>query len=178
MTPLEEFRECWGKYQARLKGGMLGLKAAMPPSFATLADIYEARQDFWKDRFEDGGGWLERYHSENPQKGELVKTILLKDMHVEPFTVHAPKIGLSRTIRITCGVGAGYLVNHFYPMSAKIIPTSVAPIATIAVCGIMGYCLGLPLDSSIADTARRRTIDEFLNQLEKYRLAVETILAD
>ena len=74
------FEKRWNSFLITLKGKMLKESAKQQITCPLLnLLLYDARLS-WESDYDENGRWLKKYKEENPEKGELIQKILLKDM--------------------------------------------------------------------------------------------------
>lgn len=168
----EGFEKNWDKFRSRLQGKiMVQINKGvfnLPSLNLALADCIE----FWDSRHSEGGRWLDELEKALPDKANMVREILLKDM---------------RFAEESDGGTQNNFLQYAVPAGSAIVGFSLAKVMGAtevirAVCTIVPAAVAFPLTKNIISMAdcnkKKEMIKNYLAQLEKYRLSIESILKD
>ncbi len=171
-TDYERFEKYWKDFSDRLQGQMMTQANKGVFTFASLNLILSDCVGSWDSKYSGGGRWLDEYEKKYPQKAQMIRNILLNDMkftedsegdtkndylkYIVPLGSAAVGLGISR------GVGASNLVQ--------------------AICTISPAVVAYPVTNNILDSTKdqkmKARISNYMRQLDKYRLSIESILKD
>ena len=168
----ESFEKCWKQFAIQLQGKMMIEAKKGVVTTASFNLILASIIDFWDSRYCEGGRWLDNYEKKYPKKAELIRSILLEDMK---FKEEAKGLSNNDFLKYVVPVGsaaAGFVVS-------KIIGTSsmVQTVCTIAPA-VVAYPVTTNLLDNITSSNKKELIQIYMNQLEKYKLSIESILKD
>lgn len=171
-TDKERFEQCWNKFITRLRGQMLNTMAKQKLTYPMMKLMLADEVEFWDSRQQEGGRWLDQYEAEYPEKGALIRSILVKDISFKEESGNAPQGDSLKYILPVGGAAAGFLISHF--MGANTIVQAVSTV----VPAVAAYPIAVSVTGSNKADADKRMLQLYLDQLEKYRLSVESILLD
>lgn len=172
-TDKERFEQYWNKFITRLRGQMLNTMAKQKLTYPMMKLMLADEVEFWDSRQQEGGRWLDQYEAKYPEKGALIRTVLVKDISFREEGGNAPQGGGSlKYIMPVGGATAGFLISHFMGAS-----TVVRAVSTV-IPAIAAYPIAVSITGSNKADADKKMIQLYLDQLEKYRLSVESILLD
>lgn len=166
----EDFMKNWNKFRSRLQGKMM-LQADKGVFTLSMLNLVLAEcVEFWDSRHFEGGRWLDELEKALPEKADMVRTILLKDMR---FAEESD--GSTQNNFLQYAVPAGSAIVGF--SLAKVMGTTEV---IQAVCTIVPAAVAFPLTKNIIravdSNKKKEMIKNYLAQLEKYRLSIENIL--
>ena len=182
MNAKDEFLSNWTKFIAKLKGRLLGMSKNGELTFKAVSEIFDSEREFWLSHYEEGGRWIERFSEQDATKGEIIRNILVNDLQFSGNITPKSNVGVFRIFRIAIGVVVGVLLIRLSPdswilKSEELLKfRDLIPYFSAGISGVVFYLLGQTFDASLFDKCRYKLIDSYLNQLEKYRLSVETLL--
>lgn len=182
MSAKEEFLSNWTKFIAKLKGRLLGMSKNDELAFQVISEILDNEREFWLSHYEEGGRWIERFSEQDAAMGDVIRNIMANDLQFNGSITPKSNIGMHRILRIAIGAVVGFLLIRLSPdswvlKSKELLKfRDLIPYCSAGICGIVFYLLGQSFDVSLLDKCRYKLIDSYLNQLEKYRLSVESLL--
>lgn len=168
----DDFKKNWDKFIVRLQGQMITQARngvfTQASSHLILADCI----GFWDSRHSEGGRWLGKFEEEYPQKAEMVRNILLNDMKFEENSADDSKQGYLRYIIPVGSAAAGFAISRIAGANAVVQ----------AVCTIAPAVVAYPVADNVLhaadDNRKKEIIQNYLSQLDKYRVSIESILLD
>lgn len=167
---LECFEENWQKFITRLHGQIIIEARKQKLSFSMLKLILADHIGFWDIRQEEGGRWLDEYEAKNPEKGAMVRKILVKDMKFSDEFIKNENTDIVKYAVPVAGAVAGFAISNILG-ATKIVKAA----ATVAPA-VMSYPLVNNISSSMQKQATKEMIGFYIGQLEKYKKSVESIL--
>ncbi len=166
----ENFLKCWDKFSKNLRGKILNQTDKQNFSFHVLKLILAEAVTVWENKYDECGRWLIDYSKENPEKGELIKQILLRDMKFTEVTV---KKSNSRNAALLASVGvaaAGFGISHFLNAG------TAATVAATVLPAIAAYPTVTATTNAVNGKKESNTLDAYMNQLEKFRLSILNVI--
>lgn len=166
------FKKNWDKFVSRLQGQLItqARNGVFTPASSNL--ILADCIGFWDSRHSEGGRWLEEFEKEYPQKAEMVRNILLDDMKFEENSADDSKQEYLKYIIPVGSAAAGFAISKIAGANAIVQ----------AVCTIAPAAAAYPVASNILhaadDNRKKEMIRNYLSQLDKYRVSIESILHD
>lgn len=183
MNAKDEFLSNWEKFTAKLKGRILAMSTQKELTFQVLSETIDYERDFWTSRYEEGGRWIERFSKQNPEKGDIVRSILTHDLHFSGRVNPTSNIGMIRILRILIGIVVGFLLIKLSPdswiMKSEAFQNfqRLMPYVSAGCGGIVFYFMGLQFDTSLSTKCRRELIEAYMRQLDKFKLSVEMVFS-
>ena len=172
MTDYDYFEKYWEKFVTQLRGQMMTQAKKGIFSFASLNLILADCVGFWDSRYSEGGRWLDRYEKEHPDKAELIRDILLKDMKFQEEESGSLKKDFLKYV-----VPAGSAVAGL-----AIARVAGATTATQAICTLAPAAVAYPVTNNVVhtlnDNVKKKVIQSYMDQLNKYKKGVEGILKE
>lgn len=165
-----DFQKYWEKFSAQLRGQLMNQAKNGTLHNTTAKLALSGSVAFWDDRYAEGRKWLDRLEQEQPEKAQLVQDILLKDMgfqDLEEQKDHSPLLKYGIPVG---GAIVGFAVSRFLGSTATTQALWTAGVALVSYPAASGMA------GAVKDTAVKRTIDAYMDQLDKYRLSVEGVL--
>lgn len=165
-----KFKELWKDFVTGFKGNLITESKRQPITLVlarlALADALLS----WTSEYTINGRWLNNLIKEEPEKGELVKEILTKDVTLTEVAVPGKKPA-ALGYAVPLGAGAvGYAAAHYAALG------TVGTVCATAIPAIVAY----PLMKSYLDKSNQAettgVIDGYVRQLDKYREAVLSAL--
>ena len=171
-TDKERFEQYWNKFVTRLRGQMLNTMTKQKLTYPMMKLMLADEVEFWDSRQQEGGRWLDQYEAEHPEKGALIRSVLVNDISFKEEDNNASQGDSLKYVLPVGGAVTGFLISHFMGAS-----TVVQAISTV-VPAMAAYPVAVSITGSNKADADKRMIQLYMNQLEKYRLSVESILLD
>ena len=171
-TDKELFEKYWADFQNKLKGKLLRQFEKQECNFKLAELILSESSLGLYSEYDACGRWLKKYSAESPDKGELIRQILLEDMHFTEITSHRGYNEALNYVIPVVGAAAGFGIASV--AAADAVVKAVSTIAPAAVLYFSTKAVG----DSMKDASKRNMIDEYISQLEKYKLSVLNILSD
>lgn len=168
----DDFEKNWKKFVTRLQGQLLTQVKKGVFNMATFNLILDDCVGFWDSKHTEGGRWLDNYEKEYPQKAELIRDILLKDMKFEEGSVNSSQQGYLKYAIPAGSAAAGLIVSKLAGASPLIQ----------AACTIVPAVLAYPVSNGIAEAAdesrKKEVIRSCIEQLDKYKAGISSILQE
>ena len=167
---LTDFKKCWEKFSSQLQGQLITKAKSNTLQTASANLALSDSVSFWDDRYAEGRKWLDGLSVKNAEKAKLIEEILLDDMQFQTLAEQKSNDKL-----LKYGIPMGGAVMGF--VVSKAIGTALPGRAVLmGGMALAGCPLGKGMASASRDGAKKKMIDEYMQQLEKYRLSVERIL--
>lgn len=166
----DAFKKNWDKFITRLQGQLItqAKNGVFTPASSNL--ILADCIGFWDSRHSEGGRWLDGFEKEYPDKAERIRNILLNDMK---FKSNSSDESTQEYLRYLIPVGsaaAGFAISRIAGANAIVQ----------AVCTIAPAVVSYPVASNVlhaaGDNRKKEIIQNYLSQLDKYRVSIESIL--
>ena len=162
----QRFEQLWEQFIATFKGSLI-TEARKQHVNLTLAKILlKDAAETWTADYGVTGVWLQQ-----PKKGELVEEILTHDLTLQDVKIAPPKP--NNALKVAAPIGAGVAGLAV----AKAL--SLGTVAT-ATAGAVPAALALPIVNARMETAaakrKQRIIDAYVQQLDKYKESIKSIL--
>lgn len=167
---LEKFKANWGKFVTRLRGQMIAAAKKQKLSYPMLKLMLAEQVGFWDSRYDEGGRWLNEYESANPDKGGMIRKILVEDICFSTEYPKNPHMDILKYAVSFGGGAAGLAISH--AMGAGKFAQAVSTV----VPAVVAYPVASSLSDSVQDQWKKEMIDFYMDQLEKYKISVEGIL--
>ena len=165
-----KFQELWDDFVSSFKGILITESSKQELSFAIVKLSLSESVSTWSSEYTINGRWLYKLIQEEPEKGALVKEILTKDISLTEVKSESSNSDSLKYV-IPVGAGAiGYGVAHMAGLTT--LGTTCATLIPMAVA----YPLTTTLLSNRKDKEKGRIINGYVNQLNKYKEAVMSVL--
>lgn len=167
------FEKLWTDFLDTFKGSLINQSKTQRLSYPIVKLSFSESVLTWTSDYSLQGRWLSNLVHNYPQKGQLVKDVLTKDMSLKEVSKKNADAKLN-TINIIGPIGIGILGYA----TAKIIGLGL----TGTVCStIIPTVIAIPVVKTLSNTSKEKdvsgTINEYVGQLAKYKDAVLTILS-
>lgn len=170
-TEKEKFESLWADFTTLVKGKLITTAKKQTLSLPLAKLILSDASGSWGDEYSTYGRWLHLLAQKDPSKAELIREILLKDLCLS-------EISLPRVLPDYCnflipgmGVLAGYTASVYYNMGR------ISQVATVLLPAFLLYPAVKKFRDIQAKSAIDLTIDAYIEQLEKYKNSVISILS-
>lgn len=169
MTQKDNFERLWKDFISRLKGQILSQSKQKTLTYSYIKLLLENEVYSWDSDYEECGRWLKTYINENPRSGEMIRDILLNDMTFTEITP-AKKSDILNYVVPAIGAIAGLGISSI--LNAGII----VKIVSTVVPGAVLYPATKSVSSYINDYNNQKLIDDYIGQLDKYRLSIISVI--
>lgn len=170
-TDRERFEANWQKFTTQLRGQMMIEAKKQKLTYPMLKLMLASHVGYWDSRQKEGGRWLDAYEAANPEKGALVREILVKDMCFSEEEDSRSQTDIWKYAVPVGGAAAGFAISHALGAAA-----GVQAVATVAPA-VIGYPLAGSLSGSARERGKKELLDRYMAQLQKYKKSVESILS-
>ena len=170
-TDKERFESLWADFVTLVKGKLISTANIQTLSIPLANLILHDAASSWNSDYEINGKWLSDFKNREPQKAELVYDILLNDMKFSEIEIRKEFPNYYNYLIPTVGAIAGLGISYFSGAS-KIIQT----VSTIAPAVLL-YPAVKMFGKQQNETNKKKNIDVFMQQLEKYKNSILTILS-
>lgn len=170
-TDYKTFERLWDDFIASYKGKLIHDSNIQGLSFSLAKLLLEESCLGWITGSEMNARWLDNMYKESPQKAELIKEIIMKDISLTEISDN--NFHLNNTYKFlvpACAGVAGYTI-------AKILEFGMwgsALTTIIPVCVTHSIVKGRL--AAKRDSKKQADIDEYVRQLDKYKKAIEAVL--
>lgn len=168
---LRQFNIHWQNFITQYKGRLsLGSKA-QKITFGYVKIQLDDIMSMWSSSDTEAGKWLEKYNAVNPQKGKLLRKILLEDIKLEEIEENGSSDILAY-IAPVAGAALGYSIS--FALGAETLVK--------AASSILPAALIYPISKNVCENAKKtreeRLIEEYTAQLDKYRQSVASVISN
>lgn len=170
MQQISEFNRLWDDFMVKLKGQILKRSAEKMPSCKQLNMILEDCTLDWMTGETVCGRWFLGYESENPQKAQLIRQILLEDMR---FQECESKQAIPRAAHIVVpavGAAAGLALSRVLHAGA-VMQAASAIVPAVALSPAMKY-----VDTQLCSKNIQKLTKEYLLQMDVYYRSIISVL--
>ena len=172
MSNVTDFEKYWKKFIVKMKGALIESTKNQPLTYSvasiTLSDVAMA----WSLDYDDCGRWLAQYKQKEPRKGELVSSILTKDMQFSPIEEKKSFPEAAKLAVPAAGAALGFGISNLLGAGA------VIQIVSALVPAVLLYPAMNMVGQSINQKNQVGLMDAYLAQLDKYRLSVLTVIGE
>lgn len=172
MSTVSEFEKLWSKFTTRLQGVLINKSKAQKLTYSIADIVLSDAAVSWSLSYDECGRWMSGYIKENPAKGALIKKILTEDMRFTevPEKKNIPVAAQIAVPIVTAALGGGisYLLHA---KLAIIILSAVVP-------AVLSYPAVRSLNSSIEIKNKETLIKDYMQQLDKYKNSIVSILSN
>ena len=169
---LDRFRSDWNTFADLLRGQLIQRSKTGALSLASANLILSGAASFWESTHTAGGRWLAAYEHRFPEKGGLIRDILLSDMKFTREETAGPDLSPLQYVLPIGAAAAGFLISRGLGASPA-VQTAAALLPAAAAFPAVGSIL-----SSTTAVRQKDCIQCYMQQLDRYRMSVESILAD
>ena len=182
-TEKEKFESLWNDFSTLVKGKLIttAQKQSLTTPLAKL--ILSDAAGAWRDEYSTYGRWLQQLAKNESSKFELIKDVLINDMRFNDVelpsvlpnycdylvpTISALTYVCFLTAFCAC---AGYAISKFWELG------TIANAAFVIVPALLTYPAVKQYRKTQTETAVSKTIDSYMNQLEKFKNSILAILS-
>lgn len=172
MTDSEKFLKYWNDFIQILRQKITKDETHYF-SYGYLKMVLAEEAISWSSESEVNGRWLAEYTKKHPDQGKRILNILTKDMRFSP--VEKPNKDYASMIRSAApviGAAAGLSIVHLLH-----IPNLWIQFFSIVAPAVAAYPAGMLISDEIAERTNLQWIKTYLDQLEKYKNSVLSILS-
>lgn len=170
-TEKDRFESLWGDFIALVKGKLISTAAKQKLSTPLANLILSDATSSWNSEYDINGKWLSDLKKTNPKEAELVREILLDDIHFEEMDVKGelplyynyviPAVGACAGCAISMYLGYGKLIQA----ASTVIPAALL------------YPAVNTFRNRMKETNKDKCIEGYIAQLEKYKNSVISVLS-
>lgn len=170
MDIIQQFEKLWGDFIASFKGRLLAQSEKQEISFPLAKLILQETVLCWSSDFTTNSKWLNELLKDQPQKGRLVKEILINDLKLSEVTAEKRNPNLTK-IAVPFGSAlAGFAL-------AKILKWGLIGTAGLT---LIPAAVSLPIVNSYLQEMKHISSEEIINkyvsQLDKYKASIISVL--
>ena len=171
--PRERFEVLWEEFINKIRASVTVDFKGHKINHALMTIILNDAKSSWENRYLEAGVWFTDYIEENPEKGALIRKILIDDMRFTEVNMKNPlNSPLTAPIASIVCAAAGFGITSLFTNST-IIKTIVPTVAFAATTG--GVMLA---KKNLAPAFDKKLVEAYISQLEKYKLGIISILSD
>lgn len=141
-------------------------------TYASLKLILADCVGFWESKHSEGGRWLSDYEEKNPEKASIIEKILLDDMKFIEESSQIEERDYIKYLAAGGSAAAGLLISRYTGAS-----NWVQTVCTIAPA-VVAYPIVSNVISTLSDKQKKVLIQNYMDQLEKYKVSIQRILED
>lgn len=171
MEDLKIFEKSWQGFEKRLRMKLLkkAESSLLTRSVANLLLNDEA--SIWGTEYDEAGIWLRNIEGEDPDKGRLIRRILTEDMSLNDIEQKKEISQLLEYAVPLAGAAAGLALSSCFnaPLWAKCVSTA-AP-------AVLMYPAVKAVRQADHEKAAEETVNAYMEQLEKYRASVISVIS-
>lgn len=167
---MTDFNTIWQDFADAFKGALINESRKHKLTYPAVQLIFSEQVASWTSEYEAPGRWLIELSNREPEKGALVRDILLRDMHIEDLGEEGSRSRIWEYAVPLAAAGAGFGAARFLGLNA-LWTTCAAVAPAVVLYPVMKRTVGS------ADTRRDSSqIEDYVRQLDKYRNSVESAL--
>ena len=167
---LEQFDKNWELFITRVKGQIKKRCQGGTPSFVQMNAILKDCALDWESGDNACGRWLTNLKKEMPEKSELIRQILVEDMHFREDSTMKGMPALLKTVIPVAGAVAGMTISRVAGATTTLQLLSAAGAAVVLTPAMK------TIDQQVCDINTSKSLQAYLEQLELYRISVVNIL--
>lgn len=169
-TEKEKFESLWSDFIALVKGKLINTIAKQKLS-TTLANlILSDAASSWNSEYEINGKWLINLKEVDVKKAELVRNILLNDMHFTEIDKQRELPSYYNYVIPAAGACLGCAISMYLDYS-KLVQA-----ASTIIPAVLLYPAVIMFRNRMNETNKDKCIEEYIAQLEKYKNSVISVL--
>lgn len=170
-TDKERFESLWNDFVVLVKGKLINTSNNQRLSTSLANLILRDAASIWDSEYEICGKWMSQLYECDPQKAKLIREIILNDMKFSEITEKKEMSNQYNIIIPTIGAIVGLGISYFAG-AGKWIQT----ISTIAPAVLL-YPAAKTFSKQQTDINRKKTIEELIGQLDKYKNSILSVLS-
>ena len=170
-TEKEKFETLWSDFSTLVKGKLLTTAQKQTLSTPLAKLILSDATGSWDDEYTMYGRWLHQLSQTDAAKAELVKDVLLKDMNFSEVEQTSILPDYYNYLVPSISACAGYAVSRFLELGL------IGDTALAILPAVMSYPAVKQYRKNQANVAVGKTIASYMEQLEKYKNSVLSILS-
>lgn len=171
-THEEYFDRLWDKFFVRLKGKIIKEAGKQELTYPLMKLILADTKSDWLSEYDEGGRWLRGYMMENPAKGRIVYEILADNMSFKEVQKKPDSLGITGVIAPLAGAALGFGISSLFGAGI------VIKIVSTVVPGALIFGTTKAIEPKMKNKSLQALINGYLDQLEKYRYSVLSVLND
>ena len=165
-----KFQELWDDFISSFKGNLIIESKKQDISFPLVKLTLTEAISTWLSEYTINGRWLYKLTQDDPEKGKLVKEIIIKDISLVEIKSNGPD---SSSAKYLAPIGAGALGYG----AAKLLGLATVGTACATVIPmIVAYPVAAQYISGKKDANQEQMINGYVNQLEKYKKSIISVL--
>ena len=170
-TEKEKFESLWNDFGTLVKGKLIttAQKQSLTTPLAKL--ILSDAAGAWRDEYSTYGRWLQQLAKNESSKFELIKDVLINDMRFNDVELPSVLPNYCDYLVPTISACAGYAISKFWELG------TIANAAFVIIPALLTYPAVKQYRKTQTETAVSKTIDSYMNQLEKFKNSILAILS-
>lgn len=169
---VEQFEKCWNIFLTRLEGRMMTQSKKQTLTYPFLNLMLSDACLCWGSEYEEGGRWLKKYSEAEPEKGKLIRQILMEEMRFSEISVKKDTADSWSYAIPIAGAAAGLGISHV--LKAGMAAQAASTILPVVIL----YPSVKAAGENRSARMKKGMMKEYLSQLDKYRLRVASLLED
>lgn len=169
---VELFEKYWEQFLTRVKGRMMKQAKKQEMTYPLLNLLLSDISLSWDSNVEESGRWLGQYCEKNPQKGGMIRQILLEDMEFSEILGNEKGSDAMNYIVSAAGAATGYCI------SSALHAGKVAKTISTVVPALLLYPSAKAVGENTKNRNQKEYMEEYISQLEKYKKGVLSVLQD
>lgn len=183
-TDQKTFVKLWEDFILSYKGKLITASNSREISFSSAKQLLSESSLCWTSGQEMCARWLRGLYEESPKRAELINEIITRDMTLNEVKVASSKGNISKIVIPVCVGIVGFAIAKKI-FAIKLIGTTITKMFTLRLVGaalmalvvaLMAYFIVKGRLSAKHDRERFAIIDDYINQLDKYKKAIEDVL--
>lgn len=170
-TEKEKFESLWNDFSTLVKGKLITTAQKQTLSVPLAKLILTDAAGLWNDEYSMYGRWLQQLSQNDFERANLIKDILFKDMTF--VDVDSKKMLPDYCNYLIPGLGAcaGYALGRYFDFG------KIGQIASVIIPAILLYPAVKMFRNNQAEVAIEKTVNAYMEQLEKYKNSVLSVLS-
>jgi len=170
MDNIQIFDEEWKRFGDKLRGKLM---TGLSNRTLTLgyANVFLKEESLvWFDKYERSGNWLTLFGNENPEKAEIIVNILKQDLGFNKEIKEETNYKFIKyAIPAAAAVVGGGLAHE---LSGKLLTQLMGA----AVPAVVLYPVATELEKNYGKDGKKKLIEDYILQLEKYRTSIRNVI--
>lgn len=169
MENRDKFDGVWDEFITTFKSQLLKASDSVITEHNYVRLLLENSKSIFYDNTSRCGKWLEDIGKENPEKAEMIRKIIDKDMDIDPVKSEELSSSFKLAVPVVGGVAGYAIAKASHATTLGLVLSTAIPLAALYPVG--AYCV-----NRYNMLKRESVIPGYVSQLDKYRKGIESVL--
>lgn len=170
-TEKEKFEAFWNDFATLVRGKLIATAKKQSLSTPLARLVLSDAVGSWEEEYSLYGRWLQQLSQNDTEKANLIKEILLKDMTFADVDTKKVLPDYCNYLIPGLGACAGYALGRCFDFG------KIGQIASVIIPAILLYPAVKMFRNNQAEVAIEKTVNAYMEQLEKYKNSVLSVLS-